>query len=231
MKEVIKEFTELLANAVTVICLMLASFLILINLYHYREVSYAYEARLSENIKYQEITTMMTNIEAKLNSVDTSTLPEQQINIGNNIKTEVNKCLTKLKESSLTKLAGTQYISAKDIYDTNMEMYTDINNVCLFYVGHYIDTALDNEEKLKNSFNSVKLNMEDERKQVLTATEYLRDRLLANSTYSFSSVETRNSVFNDRAADLALTILNYYTTVKVIDNITNWYVTEFGGAR
>ena len=230
MKEILKEFFELFANCLTVLCLVLVSFLILINLYHYREVSYVYEARLTENTKYQEIKTLVLDIESKLNTVNVDALPESHLNIGRNTKVEIAKCLTAIKNSKFYQLEQIQYLSQKDIYDVTMEMYSDINNVCLFYVGHYISASIENNAKLKSTFILVEENMIDERKQVLGSTEYIRDRLLANSIYSFSTEVTRNSIFNDRASDLSLTILNYYSTLKVMDDVATWYVNEFGGA-
>ena len=228
MKEILKEFFELLANSVIVICLIVVSFLLLVNLYHYRETSYVYNTDLNTNVKYVEVKTIISSIEEKVkkfpavgNSINaTSTL--------DTAKGEITKCLNSLKNSKYYTLSDTQSISSKDIYDVNMEFYTDFSNACLFYVGYHIEKSLN--EELKKEFFPTYKHIEDQKKQILTSTEYMRDRLLANSAYGFTTEVTRNTTFNDRNAMLSMTILNYYSTVKTLEKVTDWCLEELGGA-
>ena len=70
MKEFFIEFLNLLANCILVICLSLMSFLLISNFFHYKDVSYKYNANLNENLNYVEYKKILKSVEKKMNSVD-----------------------------------------------------------------------------------------------------------------------------------------------------------------
>ena len=72
MKEFLIDFLKVLANSVLVIALAFTSFLLIINIYHYNEVSYEYEVNTKESDKYQEYKKTLERIDKKMNSVNSS---------------------------------------------------------------------------------------------------------------------------------------------------------------
>ena len=63
MREFFIDFLKILANSILIIALAFVSFLFIVNIYHYEEVSYQYDVSISTSEKYQ-------NYKKLLNSVD-----------------------------------------------------------------------------------------------------------------------------------------------------------------
>ena len=224
MKEILKDFSTLFANGILVICLMVASFLVLINLYHSKEVSYEYYAELSEDDCYtsikDSIEVMKTNIEA---------VPSSNNPAASGVKQVIDRCITALESSSFYKLDEKDYIHFKDIYNANSELASELNNTCLFALSYTTSNDILGNTEYASSYEPVNTLVEEERNIVITQTDYLKNRLLANSTYSYMTDTTRNSIFNETEANLFLLVSSYDRVTSSLERVTNWYVDTFGG--
>lgn len=224
MKEILKDFSTLFANGILVICLMVASFLVLINLYHSKEVSYEYYAELSEDDRYtsikDSIEVMKTNVEA---------VPSSNNPAASGVKQVIDRCITALESSSFYKLAEKDYIHFKDIYNANSELASELNNTCLFALSYTTSNDILGNTEYASSYEPVNTLVEEERNIVITQTDYLKNRLLANSTYSYMTDTTRNSIFNETEANLFLLVSSYDRVTSSLERVTNWYVDTFGG--
>lgn len=224
MKEILKDFSTLFANGILVICLMVASFLVLINLYHSKEVSYEYYAELSEDDRYtsikDSIEVMRTNVEA---------VPSSNNPAASGVKQVIDRCITALESSSFYKLDEKDYIHFKDIYNANSELASELNNTCLFALSYTTSNDILGNTEYASSYEPVNTLVEEERNIVITQTDYLKNRLLANSTYSYMTDTTRNSIFNETEANLFLLVSSYDRVTSSLERVTNWYVDTFGG--
>ena len=224
MKEILKDFSTLFANGILVICLMVASFLVLINLYHSKEVSYEYYAELSEDDRYtsikDSIEVMKTNVEA---------VPSSNNPAASGVKQVIDRCITALESSSFYKLDEKDYIHFKDIYNANSELASELNNTCLFALSYTTSNDILGNTEYASSYEPVNTLVEEERNIVITQTDYLKNRLLANSTYSYMTDTTRNSIFNETEANLFLLVSSYDRVTSSLEIVTNWYVDTFGG--
>lgn len=224
MKEILKDFSTLFANGILVICLMVASFLVLINLYHSKEVSYEYYAELSEDDRYtsikDSIEVMKTNVEA---------VPSSNNPAASGVKQVIDRCITTLESSSFYKLDEKDYIHFKDIYNANSELASELNNTCLFALSYTTSNDILGNTEYASSYEPVNTLVEEERNIVITQTDYLKNRLLANSTYSYMTDTTRNSIFNETEANLFLLVSSYDRVTSSLERVTNWYVDTFGG--
>lgn len=224
MKEILKDFSTLFANGILVICLMVASFLVLINLYHSKEVSYEYYAELSEDDRYtsikDSIEVMKTNVEA---------VPSSNNPAASGVKQVIDRCITALESSSFYKLDEKDYIHFKDIYNANSELASELNNTCLFALSYTTSNDVLGNTEYASSYEPVNTLVEEERNIVITQTDYLKNRLLANSTYSYMTDTTRNSIFNETEANLFLLVSSYDRVTSSLERVTNWYVDTFGG--
>lgn len=224
MKEILKDFSTLFANGILVICLMVASFLVLINLYHSKEVSYEYYAELSEDDRYtsikDSIEVMKTNVEA---------VPSSNNPAASGVKQVIDRCITALESSSFYKLAEKDYIHFKDIYNANSELASELNNTCLFALSYTTSNDVLGNTEYASSYEPVNTLVEEERNIVITQTDYLKNRLLANSTYSYMTDTTRNSIFNETEANLFLLVSSYDRVTSSLERVTNWYADTFGG--
>lgn len=224
MKEILKDFSTLFANGILVICLMVASFLVLINLYHSKEVSYEYYAELSEDDRYtsikDSIEVMKTNVEA---------VPSSNNPAASGVKQVIDRCIIALESSSFYKLDEKDYIHFKDIYNANSELASELNNTCLFALSYTTSNDILGNTEYASSYEPVNTLVEEERNIVITQTDYLKNRLLANSTYSYMTDTTRNSIFNETEANLFLLVSSYDRVTSSLERVTNWYVDTFGG--
>ncbi len=224
MKEILKDFSTFFANGILVICLMVASFLVLINLYHSKEVSYEYYAELSEDDRYtsikDSIEVMKTNVEA---------VPSSNNPAASGVKQVIDRCITALESSSFYKLDEKDYIHFKDIYNANSELASELNNTCLFALSYTTSNDILGNTEYASSYEPVNTLVEEERNIVITQTDYLKNRLLANSTYSYMTDTTRNSIFNETEANLFLLVSSYDRVTSSLERVTNWYVDTFGG--
>lgn len=229
MKDMLKDFCNLLANSVTIICLALASFLILINLYHYKEVNYVYNTNVGDKVDYKEFREMLDNVEKKMGS-EVTTTDYKKKNISGNLKTIVGSCINSIKESTMYKMANATSLTQKDIYNTSSELYGDINNNCLFYLWYNTEQIIDSQ-KVDVDFKDTSLYIQKQRDLIMASTDYLSDRILNNSSYNYVTDITRNSIFNETSANFSFSVRNYTALVTVLDTYADWYVSEFGGAR
>ena len=216
MKEILKDFSTLFANGILVICLMVASFLVLINLYHSKEVSYEYYAELSEDDRYtsikDSIEVMKTNVEA---------VPSSNNPAASGVKQVIDRCITALESSSFYKLDEKDYIHFKDIYNANSELASELNNTCLFALSYTTSNDILGNTEYASSYEPVNTLVEEERNIVITQTDYLKNRLLANSTYSYMTDTTRNSIFNETEANLFLLVSSYDRVTSSLERVTN----------
>lgn len=169
MKEILKDFSTLFANGILVICLMVASFLVLINLYHSKEVSYEYYAELSEDDRYtsikDSIEVMKTNVEA---------VPSSNNPAASGVKQVIDRCITALESSSFYKLDEKDYIHFKDIYNANSELASELNNTCLFALSYTTSNDVLGNTEYASSYEPVNTLVEEERNIVITQTDYLK---------------------------------------------------------
>ena len=63
----------------------------------------------------------------------------------------------------------------------------------------------------------------------LDNAEYLTDSGLGNSSYNFVTDVTRSTIYNKVSNELDLTIDNYRMIAYLLDDVANWYVSEYGG--
>jgi hypothetical protein len=225
MKEIITDFLHTLANCIVVLALLFAGYLLLINLYHYKEISYKYESNLNDNKKYNSFKENVLLSENKLNAVN---INNSRYIVANQTKGEISKCITLAKESRLYNLTYTK-ITSKDIYDLNVEMYDKLSTGCLFLMGYNINRIVEADNSSKTTFKPVYERLEDDKRIVQNTTDYLKNRLLSNSTYSYVTDISRQSIFNESSSNLSLTLDNYLTLTTSINDVVAWYEQEFGG--
>ena len=230
MKEMLKDFFKLFSNSITFICLILASFLILINLYHYKEITYKYPTIVSENKKYIDFKKYISDAESKISKIDSVKVSSDFANQKNIAKTEINKCITALKESSMYKLSEKTEVSYYDVYILSTEIELEINNNCLFYMGYNINNITDSKNYNKVKFSNVYNTLNYKKNIIIENNKYITSKLLKNSTYSYVTDTTRSTIFNELAEDYVFVLSNYVLIAQMLEDTTNWYASEYGGA-
>lgn len=225
MKEFFADFLELLTNCVLVLCLAFASFLLIINFYHYKEVNNLQQVDMTST-SYSDYKNSLAKVDKKMKSVklvgagyDTTAKPIYQY---------YSACKKALDDGTFAKLGNKNGISGKDVYDSNKEILDDYNGKCIFYIPYNITVIAKNNQSV-GSFNSVFKKTEEKRNIVIDNADYLVKSGLGNSSYSFATDTARGTIYNKTSNELRLTMDNYKLMVSILDDVANWYVQEFGG--
>lgn len=230
MKSVLKEFCELFGYCVLVVCFLFASYLLLINFYHYKELNKTVSRNLATESVYSSVVDEIKEVKSMVESVDSTGSSNKQLG-ANIIKSGFNGCISALENSNFYKLSEKNSFTEKDIYDTNKEMYNTISNKCLFYIPYYIEGAYKTygvgssyEKELKSDISFIK-------DKVNVYSDYLYTKSLGNSSYKYSTTISTTTIYNDLDKNINLTIYNYRELVDAVLELSSWYVDEFGGAR
>lgn len=230
MKSVLREFFELMGYCVLVVCFLFASFLLLINVYHYKELNKVDSRSLGTESTYLAVKDIVSNIEKNVSSVK-FTDSSNKSNGGMLIRDSINTCTDYIKNSNFYKLSDKTEISEKDIYDTNKEMYNTLNNKCLFFIPYYIESAQKTYNVASSYDNELKDDIEFTKSKIASYSDFLYNKSLGNSSYNYSTSITTSTIYNDLNKSINLTISNYEELARTVEKISLWYVDEFGGAR
>lgn len=230
MKSVLKEFFELMGYCVLVVCFLFASFLLLINVYHYKELNKVDSRSLGTESTYLAVKDAVSNIEKNVSSVK-FTDSSNKSNGGMLIRDSINTCTDYIKNSSFYKLSDKTEISEKDIYDTNKEMYNTLNNKCLFFIPYYVESAQKTYGVGSSYDDELKDDVEFTKNKIASYSDFLYNKSLGNSSYNYSTSISTSTIYNDLNKSINLTISNYEELARTVEKISLWYVDEFGGAR
>ena len=226
MKDFFTELLELLSTCILIACLSFAAFLFILNFYHYKDISRAEVFEEGSRVQYNEYKKMLAKVDKKMNKVN-----HDNINYGSTAKPiyqYYKNCIEALNNGTFAKLDKKDKITAQDVYNSNDDILKDYNNVCIFYIPYNIKVISKNY-KLGTSFDSVYKNTETKRNMVIDNANYLVKSGLGNSSYSFTTEVTRNGIYNKNLNEFRLTINNYKLMASILDDVANWYVSQFGG--
>ena len=228
MKDFLSELIELLSSCVLIICLALASFLFVLNIYHFKEVRYNQIVNMNEDEAYIEYKSLLKNIDKKMNSVDYNNV--KYGSTAKPIHDYYEKCKTDLSNGTYEKFESQDSVSPKNIYDANDEILKVYNRSCVFGIPYNI-TVIGKGNKLDSSYKSLYKLTEQKRQIIIDNADYLTKSGLGNSSYSFSTDVSRSGVNNRLYNETRLTINNYKMMASILNDVADWYVDEFGGNR
>ncbi len=226
MKEFVAELLELLSVCILVLCLSFAAFLFITNFYHYKEISHFEVFDEGSKIQYNEYKKILARVDKKMKSVNYDAVSYSTT--AKPIYDYYHSCVDSLSSGTFASLGNKGNINSKDIYDSNDDILKKYNNVCIFYIPYNI-TVINKNNKPSVSFDSVYKVTEAKRKIVIDNADYLIKSGLGNSSYSFVTDTSRNSIYNKTSNELRLTINNYKMMASILEDVANWYVAEFGG--
>lgn len=231
MKKFFGDFLSLFADSATVICLILTSFLLLLNVYHSREIRNDYYKDFSTDTQYLKYQETLKKARANFDSVNVNKVGGNDVSFATTGKNVFNECYTAIEKSAFHSLGSKKSVSVKDIYQYNTEMYEVLNNKCFFNLKYNYENISKNYTNKKQDFVNIANHLETERVNVMASTDFMNSELESNSAYYFMTDLTRNSIYNRNAENLSFTIKNYLVLSQSLLEVSNWYVSEFGGNR
>ena len=223
MKKEIVSFLTFLANVIAILCFAFVSFLLLINVYHYRDVSMNSYVDVKNNGDYKEYLDILKNVDRKMEKVNNIALYDNESKV---IYSNYQNCKNVLDKAYFSTLSNTTYITEMDIYKLNDEFLNDLSNKCLFNVAYNINT---DNKKFNNDFSNIYKEIEYKTAIAENSAEYLVKSSFDNSSYSFTTDAFRMTVYDKAANEFNLTVNNYKTLAFVLEQIADFYEAEFGG--
>ena len=227
MNDFFGELFDLLSSCVLVICLALASFLLVINIYHYKEIRYDQVINMNESADYKEFKDTLNSVDKKMKSVNINSTKYDST--AKPIYNYYENCRKSLQKGTFASFENKSVVNSFDIYKANDEILKNYNQSCVFGIPYNI-TVISKSFKLGNSSNLFKTT-ETKRQIVIDNAEYLTKSGLGNSAYSFSTDTTRGGIYNKLSNETKLTVNNYRMMASILNDVANWYVNEFGGSR
>lgn len=226
MKNILLEFLKLLSSAILIICFSFASFLLIINLFHYKEISRAQRIDMVDNKDYIEYKNTIDTVDKTMKSVNYNDAKYK--NTAKPVYEKYNTCIKSLKESTFEGLKDKSSITILELYNINNEMLDEYNNLCISDIVYTIE-EIGKTNNYKNNFVPIKKSIEEKQKIMLDNTDYLAKASLNNSSYSFNTDLSTSSIYNKTIGELKLTITNYKILASILDDIARYYSLEFGG--
>lgn len=229
MKEMINSFLDLFGNSILIIALMLSSFLLLINIYHYQEVNYEYKSDILTSNQYLSFKNTVDKMEESVKKINTDAIKDQNKRMV--LKTaegKINKCLGILKESDYYNLQKANF-KINDLYFLNEDLFSELHYQCLFMVNYNIYDSLEKYNIDSSNYDSIKKQVESNSDEISKYTEFIRDEMLQNSSYGYTTNITRSTIFNKMKYTTEVISFNYTNLVNSVESMIEWYVIESGG--
>ena len=226
MKEFVVEYLKLLAKCILLICFSFVAFLFIINIYHYKEVTYVQRINWDETTTLKEYKSIMKDVDRKMKSVN-----HDNVNYSGTAKPiyqYYEACVASINNGTFSKIIEGDTVTAIDVYNANDDILKEYNNKCIFYIPYAI-SVINKTHTPSVSFNDVQKITEEKRLIVINNAEYLTHSGMGNSSYSFTTETTRAGVYNKVDNEAKLTVDNYRMMASILNDIADWYVDEFGG--
>ena len=180
MKEFIVEYLKLLAECVLIICFSFVAFLFIINIYHYKEVTYVQRVNWEEETALKEYKSIMKDVDKKMKSVNYERVDYSST--ARPIYQYYETCVTALNDSTFSKMIENETVTAIDVYNANNEILREFNNKCIFYIPYAI-SVINKTHTPSVPFADVKNLTEEKTAIVVNNAEYLVHSGMGNSSY------------------------------------------------
>lgn len=224
LKILLNDFLELFSSSLCIVCLLLSGFMIFINLYHYQEIRYKIGNEYALSEEYLNNKNKIKTLKEKVNNIKENTIDTKDYFIYSQTKIKLNACFDSLSESNFYNMNSTT-VNVEDIYKYNNDL-SGLQHKCLFEVDYAIDKGIkDYKSDIKYDLSA---DVEESRNNIIFYNEYLKNQLLSNGNYYFSTENSKVSIYNQNLNFYNLTIRNYSTLFEETEKLTNWFLEEFG---
>ncbi len=136
----------------------------------------------------------------------------------------LSSCVTILNDEKLYNYLDKKEMNVTDIYNFQELYQSNVVNDCLVKQLYGI-SDLNDEADIMNNF--IKNNIDT----ILTDVSYVKNSLLNNSSYYFSTYSTKNNVFDLYKESYYQIVSSYRKTVNFVDMVTDWYIDSLGGSN
>lgn len=229
MKMIFRQYIQIIGYSLVGIAFGFAFFYLFLNFYHYQELRREVYMDFSTDATVLQLNEILQSTEEKLQTFDQSnyvgTLDYADAGLW---QTKLNVCVQSFKNETYQNILTKNIITIKDVYDFRESFEKEILNGCVVKQlysltgDHPVNSPfiLENKKLLRNYMDDL-----------LQDTSYLKKDLYANSNYFFTTDMVALSVKNDVKDGFYEVMASYIKAAKFLDNISDWYQKEVGGAR
>lgn len=225
LKMMFGDFTELFSNSLCMVCIALSGFMVFINLYHYQEIKYEVNNEYITTEEFNKSKIKIQNLKDKVNNVKETGVKQSDYFIYSQTKIKLDACLNALQESEFYTM-NKPTVSQNDLYKFNNSLSSTLQYKCLFEVDYAITSGI------KEYKSNIKYNLTNEveavRSDLMFYGDNLKNQLLANGSYHYSTKNSKVSIYNQNLNYYNLTINNYDKLLSKTEVLVNWFINEFG---
>ena len=221
MKKFIKEYLNIIAYSITGLILVITSFYLIMNYYHYEEVKTT--IYVSENdINYQGYKDKLEKIKTNLNVFSKSKITDTKLRA---IYNKLSTCSSVLGgNNTLANIPTNHYFTSKEVYDLGSKFQTDVLNICwALHLSYITEENTDYRFKevapyIKNSVGIISSQVNFALSEIQNNSSYFYTTNITSSTirnYLSSDFTSIAKAYND-FADIVLSLSEQLNTYRII---------------
>ncbi len=224
MKKFIVDYIHIIAMTLTGLLFGLSFFLLFLNFYHVKEVSYSYTPSESSSITYEKMLSRINTIQNNASVYNQSNYQGSEDAyemLG--IQSKLNNCVKKYQEENLKKLFSKKSYLAKDVFELLNYYQNNILNGCVvLQMYNLVDTdqSTYKSDQLKKVAPFLKLEIDS---LLNNGLSYVRSNLKNNDIYYFSNDDSKNTVFELTRDSYQEVLSNYTKTLDFLETFSTWY--------
>ena len=136
----------------------------------------------------------------------------------------INVCVRQLDNKKIFDIMKQDKISIRDVYKLNNIYQTDVINDCLTKSLYNISGSSNN-----GIFSDIGPFIKNNIDITLTNSSYLKDSLLNNSSYHFSSDNTKINIFDLNKESYFFIVNSYRKSINLVEDSFDWFINHVGG--
>lgn len=224
----LKQYFNILGNALIGIAFGYVCFYLILNIYHYQEIRRTAYIDFTTDTIVKDIDDTLKKIDDNISKFD-----KQNYNgvllykDASNVSKKLKVCTNSFRNKTFTELRSKNRIDILDVYNLRESFASDILNDCIvFQLYELVSEDSINDKFIIENKKMLKYYMDD----LLQDTSYLKKDLDSNSSYFYNTDIVSSVVKNDVRDGFYDVLSSYRRTLKFVELISDWYGSRVGGA-
>jgi len=224
MKNILLEYSSILGYTIIGLVFGLSFFLLFLNFYHCNEVNYYYHKNNDDLKLSSEFKNQLTVIENNINVFDINLYSgKEDVYSLAGVKDRLSLCTQNINKSNFYKILDKKKISISDVYELQQTYQDDIINGC-FVKQLYELTSSNQDNNIQiSSLNTISPFIENSIKDLKEDNDYVKNSIVSNSSYYFSSDSVKLNTFNMTRDSYYEVVSSYRSAIDFIQDVSIWY--------
>lgn len=222
MKRFFAEYFSILGYVMTGLLFALATFLLFVNFYHYKEVNTPYVKSDGYVGAYEKNKDKIETIRNNISVYNTSSYRggvDSYVLLG--VKSGLEICADKYDKTEANKIFAKKTITVADDYKLLGYLQSDIINDCV--VLHIYSLSVSDDLNNLASYQVAKPFVDFGTKSLINDADYVKRILQSNSNYRFSSDYSRSSIFEVTRDSYTRLESTYTNSLDLVVAFSEWF--------